>query len=117
MMPAVPRLVARQSSTSAQPTADATVTGCPEIRPPLILVVAAMVDEQSHILPANKSLFAAAVAENTMVAAFALGFGCAWKTGDASNHPAIKSAFKLAPADAIVGFLDLGSNASPPAPP
>ena len=83
----------------------------------MILVVAAKVDEQSHIPAIEQILSAAAAAENVMVAAFALGFGCAWKTGDAAYDAEIKSAFKLVPTDAIVGFLYLGSNASPPAPP
>ena len=69
-------------------------------------------------LELHSILSAAAAAENVMVAAFALGFGCAWKTGEAAYDPEIKSAFGLAPNDAIVGFLYLGSNANaPPAPP
>jgi nitroreductase len=86
------------------------------LRAPLILVVAAKVDPQSHIPAIEQVLSAGAAAQNVMVAAFALGFGCAWKTGEAAYDPEIKSAFGLAPTDAIVGFLYLGSNASPPAP-
>jgi nitroreductase len=85
------------------------------LRAPLILVVAAKVDEHCHIPAIEQVLSAAAAAENVMVAAFALGFGCAWKTGEAAYDPEIKSAFDLAPTDAIVGFLYLGSNSSPPA--
>jgi nitroreductase len=87
------------------------------LRAPLILVVAAKVDERSHIPAIEQVLSAAAAAENAMVAAFALGFGCAWKTGEAAYDTEIKAAFDLDPADAIVGFLYLGSNASPPAHP
>ena len=86
------------------------------LRAPLLLVVAAKVDEHSNIPVIEQVLSAGAAAQNVMVAAFALGFGCAWKTGDAAYDPEIKSAFGLAPTDAIVGFLYLGSNASPPAP-
>jgi nitroreductase len=87
------------------------------LRAPLILVVAAKVDGQCKIPAIEQVLSAAAAAENVMVAAFALGFGCAWKTGEAAYDPEIKSAFGLAPTDAIVGFLYLGSNANSPAPP
>jgi nitroreductase len=87
------------------------------LRAPLILVVAAKVDEQSRIPAIEQILSAGAAAENVMVCAFALGFGCAWRTGDAAYDPEIKSAFKLAPGDAIIGFLYVGSNASPPASP
>src|SRR5437667_4111920 len=85
-------------------------------RAPMILVVAAKVDPQSKIPAIEQVLSAGAAAQNVMVAAFALGFGCAWKTGEAAYDPEIKAAFGLAPADAIVGFLYLGSNQKPPAP-
>jgi nitroreductase len=87
------------------------------LRAPLILVVAAKIDEQSNIPAIEQILSAGAAAENAMIAAFALGIGCAWKTGKAAYDPEVKSAFNLAPTDAIVGFLYLGSNASVPAPP
>ena len=85
------------------------------LRAPLVLVIAAKVDEHCHIPAIEQVLSAGAAAQNVMVAAFALGYGCKWKTGEAAYDPEIKSAFGLAPTDAIVGFLYLGSNASPPA--
>lgn len=87
------------------------------LRAPLILVVAAKVVEQSKIPGIEQILSAAAAAQNVMVAAFALGFGCAWKTGEAAYDPEVKAAFGLAPSDAIVGFLYLGTNANAPSPP
>ena len=80
------------------------------LRAPLVVVVAAKVNEQSHIPPIEQILSAGAAAENIMLAAYAMGYGCAWKTGDAAYDPAIKAAFDLAPSDAIVGFLYLGTN-------
>jgi nitroreductase len=87
------------------------------LRAPLVVVVAAKINQESHIPAIEQIVSAGAAAENVMVAAFALGFGCAWKTGDAAYDPGIKSAFDLAPSDAIVGFLYLGTNANPPAAP
>jgi nitroreductase len=87
------------------------------LRAPMILVVAAKVDEHARIPAIEQILSAGAAAENVMVAAFALGFGCAWRTGEAAYDPEIKAAFNLAPTDAIVGFLYLGSNENAPAPP
>ena len=87
------------------------------LRAPLILVVAAKVNEQSQIPAIEQVLSAAAAAENVMVCAFALGLGCAWRTGEAAYDPEIKAAFGLTAGDAIVGFLYLGSNGTPPAPP
>ena len=85
-------------------------------RAPLVVVVAAKVNQQTHIPAIEQIISAGAAAENIMVAAFALGYGCAWKTGDAAYDPGVKAAFGLAPTDAIVGFLYLGTNGAPPAP-
>jgi len=87
------------------------------LRAPLVVVVAAKINQQSNIPAIEQILSAGAAAENVMVAAFALGFGCAWKTGDAAYDPDIKSAVGLTPADAIVAFLYLGTNKNPLAPP
>ena len=48
-----------------------------------------------------------------MLATHALGFGCAWKTGDAAYDPEVKAAFGLEPHDAIVGFMYLGTKPKP----
>jgi nitroreductase len=87
------------------------------LRAPLVVVVAAKVNQESRIPAIEQILSAGAAAENVMVAAFALGYGCAWKTGDAAYDPEIKSAFDLKPDDAIVGFLYLGTNRDPVMPP
>jgi len=87
------------------------------LRAPMILVVAAKVVENSKIPAIEQVLSAGAAAQGVMIAAFALGYGCAWKTGDAAYDPEIKAAFGLSPSDSIVGFLYLGSNAKTPPPP
>lgn len=87
------------------------------LRAPVVLVVGARIVESSKIPAIEQVVSAGAAAENVMVAAFALGFGCAWKTGEAAYDPRIKAAFGLAANDAIVGFLYLGSNSKAPAPP
>ncbi|HKE39435.1 MAG TPA: nitroreductase [Casimicrobiaceae bacterium] len=85
------------------------------LRAPLVVVVGAKVNHESHIPAIEQILSGGAAAQNIMVAAFALGFGCAWKTGEAAYDPEIKSAFGLAPTDAIIGFLYLGTNRMRPA--
>ncbi len=86
------------------------------LRAPLVLVVGAKVNHACNIPPIEQILSAGAAAENIMVAAFALGYGCAWKTGEAAYDPEIKAAFGLEPTDTIVGFLHLGTNSKPPSP-
>jgi len=86
------------------------------LRAPLVVVVGAKLDHACKIPAIEQILAAGAAAQNIMVAAFALGYGCAWKTGEAAYDTEIKAAFGLEPADAIVGFLYLGTNAKPPSP-
>ena len=50
-----------------------------------------------------------------MLAAHALGFGAAWKTGAPAYDDFVKETLGLAPRDAIVGFIYLGTSATMPA--
>ncbi len=49
-----------------------------------------------------------------MQAAFALGFGAMWKTGDAAYDDFVKSALGVAPDDLIVGFIHVGTDIGAP---
>src|SRR5882757_5242829 len=85
------------------------------LRAPLIIVLAAVIKE-GHKIPVIEQLLAAgAAAQNVMLAAHALGFGAAWKTGAPAYDNYVKEALGLAPPDAIVGFLYLGTSAATPA--
>ncbi len=86
------------------------------LRAPLIVVAAAAL-QGSHKIPVIEQMLAAgAGAQNLMLAAHAMGYGAAWKTGDAAYDPYVKAALGLAPSDAIVGFLYLGTPATVPPP-
>lgn len=86
------------------------------LRAPLIIVVAARVNPAIPKVPEiEQTLSAGAAAQNIMLAAFALGFNAMWKTGSAAYDPAVKHALGLEPTDAIVGFLYIGTEASPAA--
>lgn len=81
-------------------------------RAPVVVVVAA-VHRPSDVIPWAEQLAAgAAAAENALVAATALGYGSMWRTGDPASDPAVRAALGLAPADAVVGFLYLGTPAA-----
>lgn len=55
----------------------------------------------------------AAAGAHLMLAANALGFGAAWKTGVAAYHPAVREGFGLDEQDSIIGFFYIGEDASP----
>jgi nitroreductase len=78
-------------------------------RAPLIVVVAARIDERSRIPGTEQLLAAGAAAENIMIASHALGFGAFWRTGDAAYDDGVKRALGLLSTDAIVGFLYIGT--------
>lgn len=78
-------------------------------RAPLVLVVGA-VRRHSDTIPFNEQVAAAAAAaQNTLVAATALGYGSMWRTGDPAYDQRVKAALGFADSDEIVGFLYLGT--------
>lgn len=86
-------------------------------RAPLILIVAAHCDDTVKKVPViEQVLSAGAAAEALLLAAVALGFNGMWKTGPAAYDDAVKEALGLAPSDAIVGFLYLGTEIAAAAP-
>jgi nitroreductase len=87
------------------------------LRAPLIVVVGAHFNTTHAKVPAVEQLLAVAAAtEAMMLAAVALGFNAMWKTGAAAYDDEVKRALGFGSADAIVGFLYLGTEAQPPAP-
>lgn len=81
------------------------------LRAPVVVVVAAAV-QPDHKIPVVEQLLAAgASAQNVLLAAYALGFGGMWRTGDSAYDARVKEALGLAREDAIVGYLYLGTPA------
>lgn len=79
------------------------------LRAPLIVVVVAKMVEQRSI-PAMEQIIAAGIAaNNVLLVAHASGYAGMWRTGDAAYDPHVRSALGVQPAEAIVGFLYLGT--------
>jgi nitroreductase len=78
-------------------------------RAPMVVVVCT-VNRGEELVPFVEQFAAgAAAAQNMLIAATALGYGSMWRTGDAAYDESVKGALGLTPADAIVGFLYLGT--------
>jgi nitroreductase len=86
-------------------------------RAPLIVVVAACIVPHVKVPPVEQIITAGAAAQNMMLAARALGFNAMWKTGGPAYDETVKSALGLAAADAIVGFLYMGTEMRAPGAP
>jgi nitroreductase len=102
--------LARCSDMGAEPseaklTKERTKLG----RAPLVLVVAAVHRHSDKVPWEEQVASAAAVAQNALVAATALGYGSMWRTGDPAYDRRVKAALGLSVHDAIVGFLYLGT--------
>ena len=83
------------------------------LRAPLVIALISK-PTVDHKVPVIEQHFATAAAgAQLMLAANALGFGAAWKTGAASRHPTVRSGFGLEEQDMIVGFFYIGTNAQP----
>lgn len=78
------------------------------MRAPLIVVVA-HTPRASKIPAIEQMLSTAAAAQNIMLAAYALGYGAMWKTGDAAYDEEVKHTLGLATPDSIVGFIYVGT--------
>lgn len=84
-------------------------------RAPMIIVVAAHVNEAvKKIPPIEQTLSAGVAAGNIMLAALALGYNTMWKTGGAAYDPEVRQSLGLGPSEVIVGFLYLGTEAGKP---
>lgn len=78
-------------------------------RAPLIITVVAHCEE-NHKVPRWEQLVSAGCAVMAMqMAAVAQGFNGIWRSGDWTEHQAVRDAFHCREQDAIVGFLYLGT--------
>jgi len=82
------------------------------LRAPLIVVIAAKLQEHRKIPRDEQIIAAGAAAQNILLAAHALGFGGMWRTGAPAYDALVKRAFGLDEHDSIIGFLYLGTPAA-----
>lgn len=86
-------------------------------RAPMIMVVIAKCQEHPKI-PVNEQLLSAgAAAQNILTAAYALGLGAIWRTGDMAYDSRVAQALGLQAGEVIIGFIYLGTPVNPPTPP
>ena len=83
------------------------------MRAPMVMVVVSTTQAHSKIPAIEQVLTAGCVAHGLLLALQAEGFGAVWKTGGATYAESMKAGLGLAPTDDIVGFLYVGTPASP----
>ena len=78
-------------------------------RAPLIIVISTQYQEHPKV-PKSEQLVAAGCAAHAMqMAAYSLGFGAMWRTGDMAYNPIVKAGLGIKQDNDIVGFLYIGS--------
>jgi nitroreductase len=78
-------------------------------RAPLVVVVCAVNQHNEEIPWIEQVLAAGAATENMLLAASALGYASMWRTGPAAYDHKVMHALGLTDADAIIGFVYLGT--------
>ncbi|TYK66896.1 NAD(P)H nitroreductase [Colwellia echini] len=78
-------------------------------RAPMIIVISTNYAEHSKV-PKQEQLVAAGCCAHAMqMAAFALGYGAMWRTGDFAYNPIVKKGLGVTNDNEIVGYLYLGT--------
>ena len=78
-------------------------------RAPAIIVVIARTQAHSKVPEIEQLISAGAAANNIVTAAFAMGLGAMWRTGNAAYHPIIKQGLGLEANEQVIGFIYLGT--------
>ena len=77
----------------------------------IVLVCSAMAGHKVPVIEQHSAV--AAAGAHLMLAANALGFGAAWKTGAAVYHPVVREGLGLGEQDVIIGVFHIGAEGQP----
>ncbi|UTF61362.1 nitroreductase [Gilvimarinus sp. DA14] len=87
------------------------------LRAPCLLLVIASVQEHPKVPAQEQIISAGAAAQNIINAAYALGLGAMWRTGDMAYNHRVTDALGLGANEELVGYIYLGTPATSPAEP
>ncbi|KTT47328.1 nitroreductase [Pseudomonas oryzihabitans] len=79
------------------------------LRAPLVIAVVATPQEHPKVPLQEQVVTAGCVAHGLVNAAFALGLGAVWRSGDFSYDPWVLKGLGLADAEQLVGYIYLGT--------
>ena len=82
-------------------------------RAPLICIVIAKCQSHPKVPQIEQLISAGAAAQNLLNAAFALGVGAVWRTGDLAYDARVKAELGLEIEEEVVGFIYLGTPLKP----
>jgi len=79
------------------------------LRAPCIYVAIARIVEHPKVPRDEQMMTAAAATQNMITAAFALGVGAYWRSGDLASNNEVKQGLGLAENEFIIGFVYMGT--------
>ncbi|MCG7371398.1 NAD(P)H nitroreductase [Pseudomonas luteola] len=79
------------------------------MRAPLLVVAVACIQEHPKV-PAQEQILAAGCAAHALeLAAYAMGLGAIWRSGDLTHDPVVREGLGIGAHEEIVGFIYLGT--------
>ena len=78
-------------------------------RAPLIIVISTQYQSHEKVPESEQTIAAGCAVHAMQMAAFSLGYGAVWRTGDFSYNPCVKQALSVNEKDGIIGFLYIGT--------
>lgn len=86
-------------------------------RAPMIILAIAKCQPNPKVPDMEQIIAAGAATQNLLNAAFALGIGAVWRTGDMAYDPIVKQALGVQGNEELIGFIYIGTPTVPPHPP
>ena len=77
-------------------------------RAPLMIVAIANIQEHAKVPALEQRLAVGAGIQNILIAAYAMGLGAIWRTGEIVNDEHVRGALELKESEEILGFIYLG---------
>jgi nitroreductase len=78
-------------------------------RAPLIIVISTKYQLHEKVPESEQAIAAGCAAHAMQMAAFSLGYGAVWRTGDFSYNSSVKQALSVNEKDDIIGFVYIGT--------
>lgn len=83
------------------------------LRAPMIIACIARTRENPKVPHMEQIISAGAATQNLITAAFAMGLGAVWRTGDMAYDALVKKGLGLAPGEELIGYIYIGTPAVP----
>jgi nitroreductase len=84
------------------------------LRAPLVVVVIARLQDHYKVPKSEQVITAGCAAHGVLLAAYSMGVGAVWRTGELAYAPLVAKGLGLAADEEVVAFLYLGTPLNPP---